>query len=138
MVSLDINAMNNNVVNVLERQLAQRQFEDILAQFNILSEWVKRNYSDVDFTVEFNDDSQNPITPRFVIRTRLFTGTDMTPEDRLLKKAEFSITEELFLDTITMNKWIKNIVPSFQKSIAKEVNAYYARNESLAKRRSTD
>ena len=118
-------------LNVLEKQLAQRQFEDILAQFNILSEWVKQNFSDVDFTVEFNDDSQNPITPRFVIKTRLFTGTDMTPEDRLLKKAEFSITEELFRDTITMNKWIRNIVPSFQKSITKEVNDYYQRNKNI-------
>lgn len=113
-------------INLYESQLHQRQFQDILAQFNILSEWVAKNFSDIEFNVEFNDDSGNPILPRFVIRTRLFTGNDMAiADDRLLKKAEFSITKEIFDDPIVMNKWIKNIVPSFQTSIAREVNNWY-------------
>jgi hypothetical protein len=118
-------------INVLEKQLAQRQFEDILDQFNILSEWVNLNFTDVDFSVEFNDDSQNPAGPAFHIKTRLFTGTDMTPEDRLLKKNVITITPEIWDNTVLMMKFIKNIVPSFQKSIAKEVNDYYQRNKNI-------
>lgn len=116
-------------LNVLEGQLHQRQFQDILAKFSELSEWVDKNFSDIEFNVEFNDDSQNPVHPRFVIKTRLFTGKEMTPHDRLLKKAEFSITPEIFADPVLMAKWINNIVPSFQKSITKEVNDWYNRHQ---------
>lgn len=116
-------------VSVFEKQLIQRQFEDLLAQFNILSEWMDRNYSDVEFSVEFNDDSQNPNTPAFHIKTRLFTGVDMTPEDRLLKKHTITITKDIWDDPILMGKFIKNIVPSFQKSIAKEVNDWYNKHK---------
>lgn len=116
-------------LNVIESQLHQQQFQDILAKFSELSEWVDKNFSDIEFNVEFNDDSQNPILPRFIIKTRLFTGMDMTPDDRLLKKAEFYITKEVFDDPMLMQKWINNIVPSFQKSITKEVNDYYNKHK---------
>ncbi len=121
-----------NEVSLYEAQLHQQQFEDILHQFNILSEWVEKNFSDVEFSVEFNDDTGNPVNPAFRIKSRLFTGVHMTPEDRLLKKHEIPISREVFDDPILMAKFIKSIVPSFQQSITKEVNAYYARNKRLA------
>ena len=121
--------------DVYAKQLTQQQFEDILAQFNILSEWMDKNYKDVEFSIEFNDDSANPAGPAFHIKTRLFTGTDMTPEDRLLKKHTITITPDIWLDTILMMKFIKNIVPSFQRSITKEVNDYYQRNKNIALKR---
>lgn len=118
-----------NGISIYEKKITERQFEDILAQFDILSEWMARNYSDVEFNVEFNDDSQNPIEPAFHIKTRLFTGLDMTPEDRLLKKNTITITKTIWDDPILMGKFIKNIVPSFQKSIAKEVNDWYSKHK---------
>lgn len=116
-------------INTFEKELHQRQFEDILAQFNKLSEWMDKNFSDVEFNVEFNDDSQNPVHPAFHIKTRLFTGTDMTPNDRMLKKAVITITPTIWDDPIVMAKFIKDIVPSFQKSITKEVNDWYNRHQ---------
>lgn len=116
-------------INVLEKELHQRQFSDILAQFNILSEWMDKNFSDVEFSVEFNDDSANPVQPAFHIKTRLFTGLDMTPEDRLLKKHTITITPIIWDDPMLMAKFIKNIVPSFQTSIAKEVNDWYNKHK---------
>lgn len=116
-------------LNIYEGQLHQQQFQDILAAFNELSEWVDKNFSDIEFNVEFNDDSQNPIHPRFVIKSRLFTGMQMTPHDRLLKKSQLTITPEVFNDPLLMAKWIKNIVPSFKASITKEVNDYYAKHQ---------
>lgn len=118
-----------NNLSIYEKQLTERQFSDILDQFNILCEWMDRNYTDVEFNVEFNDDSQNPISPAFHIKTRLFTGLDMTPEDRLLKKNTITITKDIWDDPILMGKFIKNIVPSFQKSIAKEVNDWYSKHK---------
>lgn len=120
-------------ISIYEKQVAQRQFEDILSQFSKLSEWMDKNFSDVEFSVEFNDDSQNPIQPAFHIKTRLFTGTDMTPEDRLLKKNTITITPIIWDDTILMTKFIKNIVPSFQKSISKEVNDWYHKHNQKHK-----
>jgi hypothetical protein len=116
-------------LNVIEGQIHQQQFQDILAAFNELSEWVDKNFSDVEFNVEFNDDSQNPVHPRFIIKTRLFTGMDMTPNDRLLKKNAQYITPEVFSDPMLMAKWIKNIVPSYKASITKEVNDWYNRHQ---------
>lgn len=124
--------MGSPDLHELLEQHNRRQLEDIIAQFNILSEWVDKNFSDVQFSVEFNDDSRNPILPQFIIRTRLFTGMDITPKDRYLKKTEHRITKEIWSDTVLMNKWIKNIVPSYQKSITKEVNAYYAKNKQTS------
>jgi len=106
-------------------QVYQQQFEGILKEFSELSEWVDKNFSDVEFSVEFNDDSQNPLVPSFKIKTRLFTGIDMSLGDRLLKKHEIVITPEIWEDNILMSRFIKNIQPSFKKSITELVNNWY-------------
>ena len=116
--------------SVLEKSLVQSRFASLLEQFNILSEWMDKTFSDVEFSVEFNDDSQNPLGPQFHIKTRLFTGIDMSLGDRMLRHHKITITPEIWEDPITMGKFIKNIVPSFQKSITKEVNDWYQQRKA--------
>lgn len=111
-------------VSQFEKQLHQKHFEDILSKFNELSEWMSSTFSDVDFSVEFNDDSRNPVQPAFHIKMRLMTGEDMTPNDRLLKKSVITITPAIWDDAMLMTKFIRDI-PNLKVSIAREINDWY-------------
>lgn len=113
----------------MAKQVSQQQFQDILAAFNEISEWVNKNFTEVDFTVEFNDDSQNPVDPAFRIKTRLMTTKNMDKEDQFLRKNELVIRSPVWEDPITMGLWIKKLVPSFQQSITKSVNEWYAKKK---------
>lgn len=114
-----------------QKQVVQKQFEDILKEFNELSEWVDKNWKDIEFSVEFNDDSANPVQPSFKIKSRLFTGTDMSMGDRMLKHHSIVITPDIWNDNMLMMKFIKNIQPSFKRTITEQCNNWY--NERKAK-----
>lgn len=123
--------MLDTAYETFQKQVVQKQFEDILKEFNELSEWVSKNWSDIQFTIEFNDDSQNPIQPSFKIKSRLFTGIDMSMGDRLLKYNTIVITPDIWTDNMLMMKFVKNIQPSFKKHITELCNNWY--NERKAK-----
>lgn len=110
-------------------QISQQQFQDILDIFNRISEWVDENFTEVDFTVEFNDDSQNPVDPAFRIKTRLFTTKNMDEHDQFLRKSELVIRKATWEDQFLMAKWIKLLEPTFKRSIADQINNWYARKK---------
>jgi hypothetical protein len=110
-------------------QISQQQFQDILAAFNRISEWVNKNFTEVDFSVEFNDDSQNPVDPAFRIKTRLITTKNMDEHDQFLRKSELVIRKEVWEDQFLMAKWIKLLEPTFQRDISHMVNDWYARKK---------
>ena len=124
--------MTNTNVQALFSDVYNRQFQDILKEFNELSEWVDKNFSDIEFTVEFNDDSQHPVHPSFKIKSRLFTGINMSLGDRMLKKHQVVITPAIWEDNLLMSNFIRNIQPSYKKSITELVNNWY--NERKAKK----
>lgn len=112
-----------------EKQVAQYQFEAIMEAFNKITEWLAKDFPEVDFSVEFNDDSQNPVKPRFVIKTRMITDKTMDRDDQLLRKNELVITVEAWNDPIVMKKWTDQLFPSFQNSISEVINNWYARKK---------
>lgn len=112
-----------------EKQVAQYQFEAIMEAFNKITEWLAKDFPEVNFSVEFNDDSQNPVKPRFVIKTRMITDKTMDRDDQLLRKNELVITVEAWNDPIVMKKWTDQLFPSFQNSISEVINNWYARKK---------
>ena len=112
-----------------EKQVAQYQFEAILEAFNKITEWLAKDFPEVNFQVEFNDDSQNPTDPAFRIKTRLITDKSMDQHDQFLRKNELVIRKAIWDDPIVMKKWTDNLFPSFQKSISEQINNWYARKK---------
>jgi hypothetical protein len=113
----------------MAKAISQRQFERVMSEFNKISEWVSKNFSEVTFRVEFNDDSQNPVDPAFRIKTRLMTTKMMDLNDQLLRKHEFVIRSVIWEDAILMEKWINNLYPSITSSISDLINNWYARKK---------
>ena len=113
----------------LYKQTSQWQFEAILEAFDTISRWIDKDFPEVSFHVEFNDDSQNPVKPRFIIKSRVMTDKTMDRDDQRLIKNELYITKEAWEDSITMRKWIAQLVPSFKKSISEQINDWYARKK---------
>jgi len=113
----------------LEKNLHQKQWERILEEFSRISEWVSKNFSEVNFQVEFNDDQQNPTDPALRIKTRLITSKAMDRDDQFLRKNELVLRPAVFDDPIVMEKWINNLYPSFTKNISDMVNNWYARKK---------
>lgn len=103
------------------------QFSRIMEEFKKVDDYVAKNFSDVEWSVEFNDDSQNPLGPKFHIKPRLFTGRGMSMGDRLLlnKQLTITITPEIWEDPNTMNEFIKQIYPLFTHKITEAVNDWY-------------
>ena len=113
----------------MERQISQKQFERIMEEFDKISEWIDKNFSEVQFTVEFNDDSGNPIDPAFRIKSRVITTKAMDRDDQRLIKNELVIRPKDWNDPIKMNIWISKLYESFTKSIADQINNWYARKK---------
>lgn len=114
-------------VKELFSQHYSKQFERVLEEFKRVDDYVNKNFSDLAWSVEFNDDSQNPLGPAFHIKPRLFTGTDMSMGDRLLlnKQLKITITPEIWEDPTTMNEFIKQIYPLFTHKITEAANEWY-------------
>jgi len=112
-----------------EKKVAQWQFEGIFEAFDNISRWVDKYFPEVSFTVEFNDDSGNPVYPSFKIKSRLFTDKTMDRNDQLLKKHEIVIRKEVWEDPMLMQKFIANLEPQFKNSIASLVNSWYNRKK---------
>ena len=113
----------------MERMISQKQFEQIMGEFDRISEWMDKNFSEVDFHVEFNDDSANKIDPAFRIKTRVFTTKNMDRDDQRLIKNELVIRPQVWNDPIVMQKWINMLFPSFTHSISEQINDWYARKK---------
>lgn len=113
----------------MERLLSQKQFEKIMAEFDRISQWIDKNFSEVDFHVEFNDDGQNPIDPAFRIKTRVMTTKNMDRDDQRLIKNELVVRPQVWNDPILMDKWISMLFPSFTKSVSDQINNWYARKK---------
>lgn len=113
----------------MERQISQKQFERIMEEFDKISEYIDKNFSEVQFTVEFNDDSGNPIDPAFRIKSRVITTKAMDRDDQRLIKNELVIRPKDWNDPIKMNIWISKLYESFTKSIADQINNWYARKK---------
>lgn len=113
----------------MERQISQKQFERIMEEFDKISEYIDKNFSEVQFTVEFNDDSNNPIDPAFRIKSRVITTKAMDRDDQRLIKNELVIRPKDWNDPIKMNIWISKLYESFTKSIADQINNWYARKK---------
>lgn len=110
-------------------QISQQQFQDILDAFSRISEWVDKNFTEVEFSVEFNDDSANPVDPAFRIKTRLITTKNMDRDDQFLRKSELVIRKAQWEDQFLMAKWIKLLEPTFQRDISHMINDWYARKK---------
>ena len=113
----------------MERQISQKQFERIMEEFDKISEWIDKNFSEVQFSVEFNDDSGNPIDPAFRIKSRVITTKAMDRDDQRLIKNELVIRPKDWNDSIKMNIWISKLFESFTKSISDQINNWYARKK---------
>lgn len=113
----------------MERQISQKQFERIMEEFDKISEYIDKNFSEVQFTVEFNDDSGNPIDPAFRIKSRVITTKAMDRDDQRLIKNELVIRPKDWNDSIKMNIWISKLFESFTKSISDQINNWYARKK---------
>lgn len=115
---------NQNVLDY-EKKVAQWQFEGIFEAFDKISRWVDKDFPEVKFTVEFNDDSGNPADPSFKIKSRIFTDKTMDRNDQLLKKHEIVIRKEVWEDAFLMQQFIAKLEPMFKQSIASQVNSWY-------------
>lgn len=113
----------------MARNISQKQFEQIMEAFDEISRWVEKNFSEVSFTVEFNDDSQNPVDPSFQIKSRLMTTKAMDLHDQLLRKNTLKIRQQDWDDPIYMQKWIALLVPKFTDTISETINNWYARKK---------
>lgn len=113
----------------MAKQISQQQFQDILDAFNRIGEWVNENFTEVDFHVEFNDDSQNPVDPAFRIKTRIFTTKNMDEHDQFLRKSELTIRKATWDDQFLMAKWIRLLEPTFKRDITHQINDWYARKK---------
>ncbi len=112
-----------------EKQVAQYQFEGIMDAFNTITEWLAKDFPEVNFQVEFNDDSGNPVNPAFRIKTRLITDKTMDHTDQLLRKNELVIKKEMWDNPLVMAEWTKKLVPSFKKSVSEQINDWYAKKK---------
>ena len=121
--------MKSKDVIEMERMISQHQFERIMEEFSKISEWVDKNFSEVQFTVEFNDDSGNPIDPAFRIKSRLITTKNMDRDDQRLVKNELVIRPKDWNDQITMEQWTQKLFPSFTSTISDTINNWYARKK---------
>lgn len=121
--------MKSKDVIEMERMISQHQFERIMEEFSKISEWVDKNFSEVQFTVEFNDDSGNPVDPAFRIKSRLITTKNMDRDDQRLVKNELVIRPKDWNDQITMEQWIQKLFPSFTRTISDTINNWYARKK---------
>lgn len=121
--------MKSKDVIEMERMVSQHQFERIMEEFSKISEWVDKNFSEVQFTVEFNDDSGNPIDPAFRIKSRLITTKNMDRDDQRLVKNELVIRPKDWNDQITMEQWTQKLFPSFTSTISDTINNWYARKK---------
>lgn len=121
--------MKSKDVIEMERMISQHQFERIMEEFSKISEWVDKNFSEVQFTVEFNDDSGNPIDPAFRIKSRLITTKNMDRDDQRLVKNELVIRPKDWNDQITMEQWTQKLFPSFTRTISDTINNWYARKK---------
>lgn len=121
--------MKSKDVIEMERMISQHQFERIMEEFSKISEWVDKNFSEVQFTVEFNDDSGNPIDPAFRIKSRLITTKNMDRDDQRLVKNELVIRPKDWNDQITMEQWTQKLFSSFTSTISDTINNWYARKK---------
>ena len=101
----------------------QRQFEDLIAQYTILSDWFENNFQDVELRIEFNSNNiLKIITPKVTI----LTNYHMNEDDALLMVSSIPITEDRWYNTAYMAKLIASIVPGYKKSMTKAINDWYA------------
>lgn len=112
-----------------EKQVAQYQFEAIMEAFDKITRWLAKDFPEVNFQVEFNDDSANPTDPAFRIKTRLITDKSMDEHDQFLRKNELVIRQAQWDDPILMKQWTDKLFPSFQNSISDQINNWYARKK---------
>ena len=113
----------------MAKQVNQYQFEAIMEAFNNITEWLAKDFPEVDFQVEFNDDSMNPVDPAFRIKTRLITDKSMDEHDQFLRKSELVIRSDQWNNPMLMQAWIDKLVPSFKHSISHQINDWYARKK---------
>ena len=97
----------------------------IIAEMNRVHEYVHKNFSEVEITTEFNDDSANPLGSQFHIKTRIFTGKGMHKDDQLLKWHKLTLTPTIMADAVLMDKWLKALYPNYTDYIARLVNSWY-------------
>lgn len=97
----------------------------IISETNRVHEYVHKNFSEVEITTEFNDDSQNPLGAQFHIKTRIFTGKGMHKDDQLLKWHKLTLTPAIMSDAVLMDKWLKALYPNYTDYITRLVNNWY-------------
>lgn len=119
---------HNDIIDPFRAQ-AEWQIEAILEAFNKISEWLEKDFPEVNFQVEFNNDFGNPVDPAFRIKSRAITDKSMDRTDQFLKKNELTVRPAVWEDAIVMRRWTDNLFPSFKRTLSEDINNWYARKK---------
>lgn len=115
--------MNNKLLDGLFDNYNEQQFIEIQGQYNILAEWMKTTYPEVDFRVDWHLDRIKGVLE---VKSTILTDPSMSINDRLLRQNLICFTEDNWYNAAYMNKIITGIVPGLKKNISKAINEWYA------------
>lgn len=108
------------------RKVNQAQWDDLLYQYLLLDEWMKKTFPEATARFEFNADNTKK---RITVIVSVLSGEEMSPEDRLFKQFTLVLTEATWYNTVEMDKIIKSIYPATVQMITRIINDHYKKSK---------
>ena len=100
----------------------EQQFVELQGQYNILAEWMKKEFPDVEFRVDWH---LNRIKGYLEVKATILTDPTMSINDRLLKANLLRFSEKQWFDKAYMSKIISGVVPGLKEHITNSINQWY-------------
>jgi len=114
--------MANKLLDGLFDNYNEQQFIELQGQYNTLAEWMKKEYPEVDFRVDWH---LNRIKEYLEVKSTILTDPSMSINDRLLRSNKLVFTDKQWYDKAYMAKIISGLVPGLKASISKAINEWY-------------
>jgi len=114
--------MANKLLDGLFDNYNEQQFIELQGQYNTLAEWMKKEYPEVDFRVDWH---LNRIKEYLEVKSTILTDPSMSINDRLLRSNKLVFTDKQWYDKAYMAKIISGLVPGLKASISKSINEWY-------------
>lgn len=107
------------------REANQTQFNLLLDQLKLTDEWMSRDFPEVDFKVKIDSHMDaNTLT----VDLTFLTANEMSSNDRLFRKLQFSWNEEKWNNPNTLVA-ISHLNDKLKQTIATEINTWYAQRK---------
>lgn len=114
--------MQSKLLDGLFDNYNEQQFIEIQGKYNELAEWMKAEYPEVSFRVDWH---LNRVKEYLEVKSTILTDPSMSVNDRLLRSNKLVFTNAQWYDKAYMSKIINGIVPGLKASISKAVNEWY-------------